>query len=174
MMVSSPLPLSSEDIASTPLVLEIRSLLPGGDAAAFRALNEEWIKRHFTLEARDIETLEDPDRLILQKGGFVFLAYAANEPVGCAALIALGGGVYELAKMAVAPHLRGRGLGRRVLLHAIEHARSLGAKSLFLGSSTKLPAAVHLYESAGFRHVPAEELPPMPYTRADVFMAMQL
>ncbi len=168
------MPPVSESIATAPLIVEIRRLLPGGDAAAFRALNEEWISRHFTLEARDIEMLNDPDGLILQKGGFVFLAHAANEAVGCAALIPLGGGGYELAKMAVAPHLRGRGLGRRVLQHTVDYARSIGAKSLFLGSSTKLPAAVHLYESVGFRHVPVEQLPPMPYTRADVFMAMQL
>ena len=50
----------------------------------------------------------------------------------------------------------------------------MGARALFLGSSTKLPNAVHLYESVGFRHVPAESLPPMKYVRADVFMEMKL
>jgi len=86
----------------------------------------------------------------------------------------MGGGVYELSKMAVSPQLRGLGIGRRLLEHAVAHARALGAKSLFLGSSTKLPNAVHLYESIGFRHVPPEKLPPMPYTRADVFMELPL
>ena len=167
-------PPASEKVATAPLIVEIRHMLSGGDAAAFRALNEEWIVRHFTLEARDVEMLGNPDKLILQKGGYIFIAHAANEVVGCAALIPLDGGVYELSKMAVAPHLRGRGLGRRMLLHAVAYAKSIGAKSLFLGSSTKLPAAVCLYESVGFRHIPIEQLPPMSYTRADVFMAMQL
>ena len=76
--------------------------------------------------------------------------------------------------MAVAPELRGQGIGRTLLLHAIVEARSLGARSLFLGSSTKLVGAVKLYESVGFRHVPPEHLPPLPYTRADVFMEMPL
>jgi putative acetyltransferase len=31
-----------------------------------------------------------------------------------------------------------------------------------------------LYESVGFRHVKPETLPPMPYSRADVFMEMPL
>jgi len=158
----------------TPPAIEIRPLLPGDDATAFRTLNEEWITRHFTLEAKDVETLGDPVNSILRKGGFIFMVYADAEPVGCVALISMGNDVYELSKMAISPHLRGQGLGRRLLKYAIAYARRIGARSLFLGSSTKLPAAVHLYESVGFRHVPPETLPPMPYTRASVFMEMVL
>jgi GNAT superfamily N-acetyltransferase len=160
--------------AHTALEIEIRSLLPGDDATAFRTLNEEWINRHFTLEAKDRETLGDPENSILLKGGYVFMVYAGDEPVGCVALIPMSDGVYELSKMAVSPRLRGQGIGRRLLQHAIDQARLLGARSLFLGSSTKLPSAIHLYESIGFRHVPPEILPPMPYARADVFMEMTL
>jgi hypothetical protein len=75
--------------------------------------------------------------------------------------------------MAVAPELRGRGTGRRLLAATIDRAHELGAGSLFLGSSTKLPNAVHLYEALGFRHVPPETLH-MPYDRADVFMQLVL
>jgi hypothetical protein len=54
-------------------------------------------------------------------------------------------------------------------------ARSIGVKSLLLGGKTRLRDAIHaLYESVGFRHVEAETLPPMPYSRADVFMKMPL
>jgi N-acetylglutamate synthase-like GNAT family acetyltransferase len=161
------------------LAIEIRSLAAGQDASAFRTLNEEWITRYFTLEPKDRETLGDPKKMILEKGGRLFMAYAAGEPpdrvaVGCVALIPLEDGIYELSKMAVAPEMRGRGVGRRLLEHAIGAAKEIGAKKLFLGSSTKLVNAVHLYESVGFEHVPPEELPPMPYARADVFMQMKL
>jgi putative acetyltransferase len=159
---------------SPPLAIEIRPLLPGDDVTAFRTLNEEWIGRHFSLEAKDLETLGDPENSILRKGGYIFVVHANAEPVGCVALIPIRNGVYELSKMAVSPHLRGQGIGRRLLQHAIAQARLIGARSLFLGSSTKLPNAVHLYESVGFRHVKPETLPPMPYTRANVFMEMEL
>ena len=159
---------------SRPLATEIRPLLPGDDATAFRTLNEEWITRHFTLEPKDRETLGDPVNSILLKGGHIFMVYAEGEPVGCVALMPVGNAVYELSKMAISPNLRGQGLGRRLLQHAIAQARLIGAKSLFLGSSTKLPNAVHLYESVGFRHVKPEALPPMPYSRANVFMEMTL
>lgn len=95
--------------------IEIRSLLVGEDAAAFRTLNEEWIARHFTLEPKDVETLGDPENSILRKGGYIFMGYADGDAAGCVALIPMSGGVYELSKMAVAPHLRGQGIGRRLL-----------------------------------------------------------
>ena len=161
-------------VEQVPPAIEIRSLAPGDDATAFRTLNEEWITQYFTLEPKDRETLNDPVNSILLKGGHIFMAYAAGEAVGCVALIPMRDGVYELSKMAVSPHLRGRGLGRRLLQHLIAQARSLGARSLFLGSNTRLKNAIHLYESVGFRHVKRETLPPMPYSRADVFMEMPL
>jgi putative acetyltransferase len=173
-MSVSNAPAASTDSPSSAPTIEIRALQPGDDATAFRTLNEEWIARHFTLEARDIEILGDPETTILRKGGSIFMVYADGLPVGCAALIPLGQGVYELSKMAVSPQLRGRGLGRRLLLHVIAQARLLGATSLFLGSNSRLADAVHLYESVGFRHVPPASLPPNPYSRANVFMQMPL
>ena len=157
--------------------LQIRPLKAGEAGNAFRTLNEEWIERHFTLEDKDRETLGDPDTHILAKGGYIFLAFGKQQglpAIGCVALIPMGGGVYELAKMAVAPGFRRQGIGRALLEHAIERAREIGAHSLFLGSSTKLPAALRLYESAGFEHVPPGEVPPSPYVRANVFMRLPL
>lgn len=167
-------PVDPQDSTYTPASIEIRSLSPGDDMTAFRTLNEEWITRYFTLEAKDRETLNDPANSILLKGGHIFMAYAGDEAVGCVALIPMGNRVYELSKMAVSPGLRGRGLGRRLLHHVIAQARIIGARSLFLGSNSKLADAVHLYESIGFRHVNPEALPPMPYSRANVFMEMPL
>ena len=165
---------ATDNSISNPPPIEIRPLLPGDDCTAFRTLNEEWITRHFVLEPKDRETLGDPEHTILLKGGHILMACANDEPVGCVALIPMGNGVYELSKMAVSPQMRGQGIGRRLLEHTIAQAKAIGARSLFLGSSTKLPPAIHLYESIGFRHVPAASLPPMPYTRADVFMELPL
>jgi putative acetyltransferase len=165
----------------TKVQIHIQPLHMGEDATAFRTLNEEWITRFFTLEPTDIETLGDPENVILRKGGHIFLARVAGEAegtaaeaVGCVALIPMGNHVYELSKMAVSSRLRGLGIGRTLLEHAIAHAKLIGARSLFLGSSTKLQNAIHLYESVGFQHVPPEQLPPMHYARADVFMQLSL
>lgn len=162
------------DPGVNPMDIEIRALQQGDDCSAFRALNEEWITQYFVLEQKDREILEHAEDAILRNGGRIFMAYVAREAVGCAALIPMGDGVYELSKMAVSPRLRGLGIGRKLLEHTIAQARAMRAKSLFLGSNSKLESAVHLYESVGFQHVPPERIPPMPYTRANVFMELQL
>lgn len=144
------------------------------DAAAFRTLNEEWISQIFTLEPEDIRLLGDPHSHIIGKGGQVYLAHLGSVVVGCVALVPMGAGVFELSKMTVSPALRGNGLGRKLLAYVIEEAPSLGANTLFLGSSTKLSSAVHLYETMGFVHLPPDRRPNLPYVRADVFMELKL
>ncbi|WP_025717301.1 GNAT family N-acetyltransferase [Paenibacillus sp. 1-18] len=155
-------------------VLTITSMQTPEEAWAFKTINEEWIDRLFAIEEADRAILDDPVVNILNRGGDVLIARAGESIVGCVALVPTGTGVFELSKMGVTPESRGRGYGRRIIHAAINRARVLGAASLFLGSSTRLPNAVHLYESVGFKHVPVEQLGPMPYVRADVFMELEL
>jgi putative acetyltransferase len=153
--------------------LIIRPLQNAADADAFRTLNEEWIARSFAIEEQDRHQLDDPVAAYIDTGGEILIAELDGRAVGCVALVPDGTGAYELSKMAISPELRGRGAGRTLLTAAIDHARQIGARSLFLGSSWKLANAVHLYESVGFEHVAPKSLH-MPYARADVFMRLVL
>ncbi len=155
-------------------MVTITSMRTGQDAEAFGRLNAEWITASFALEAKDRETLADPFGRFIEPGGDVLLARDGDRVIGCVALEPTGGGVFELSKMAVSPAERGRGIGRLLLQAAVDRARGLGASSLFLGSNRRLAAAVRLYESAGFRHVPRERVGPLPYARANVFMELPL
>ena len=153
--------------------LEIREFEPG-DEIAFRALNEEWITRYFALEPKDVASLADPQASILDRGGRIFLAVRNGRPIGCCALLAMGPGEFEVAKMAVTESCQGAGIGRRLLAATIEGARALGARRLYLETNSKLATAIHLYESLGFRHVPLERVAPSPYARANVHMELNL
>ena len=153
--------------------ITFRTMQTQADADAFRTLNEAWIVKLFRLEEQDRATLGDPWQKIVAPGGQVYLAVAGHQIVGCAGLARLAEGVFELAKMAVAAETRGQGVGRKLLTWVLQQARPLGAHTVVLGSSTKLENAVHLYESLGFRHVPAAELP-IRYERASVFMKLEL
>jgi ribosomal protein S18 acetylase RimI-like enzyme len=55
-----------------------------------------------------------------------------------------------LAELYVAPGSRGRGLGRSLMVAAIELARSRGADHMELGTGEQDVAARGLYESLGF------------------------
>lgn len=145
-----------------------------GDETAFRELNEAWIIELFALETKDREILTNPLASIIEPGGHILMAALGDIPVGCCALIPKGERCFELGKMAVHPAHRGAGIGRRILMAAIEYARNLGAEGLYLETSHKLPDAIHLYESVGFTRIPAERREPSPYARSDIHMEMTL
>ena len=149
----------------------IREFMPG-DEHDFRRLNEEWITRYFAMEPKDEATLADPRHYILDRGGRIFLAVRSGEAVGCCALLAMGPGEYEVAKMAVTASCQRSGIGRMLLERTIAEARASGAARLYLETNHKLAPAIRLYESLGFRHLPPERIPPSEYARADVYMEL--
>jgi putative acetyltransferase len=155
----------------------IRDFQPA-DAPAFRAINEEWITRHFVLEPKDSYNLNRPQETVLDPGGRIFLAFDPavdlNQAIGCCALLYMSPGVYEVSKMGVTQSAQGRGLGRKLLAHTIEQARLLGATRLYLETNHLLLPAIHLYEALGFSRVPPERHVPSPYARADVAMELFL
>ncbi|WP_293906420.1 GNAT family N-acetyltransferase [Phenylobacterium sp.] len=137
-------------------------------APAFKALNEAWISKYFTLEPKDREVLDDPHGQIVARGGRVFMALKDGVAVGCAALLKMPDGGYEVAKMTVSEDLRGSGLGRLLMQRCIDAGVELGATRLYLETNSSLAPALGLYRAMGFRDLaPAET----PYVRADVFMA---
>jgi len=143
-----------------------------GDEAAFRRLNEEWIRRYFEMEATDEAALADPWGKILNPGGRIFLAVQDGRPLGCCALVVKGPAEFEVAKTAVTESARGAGIGQRLLEKAIAEGQALGARRLYLETNRKLEPAIRLYEKVGFRHIPPERVAPSPYARANVFMEL--
>lgn len=143
-------------------------------ADAFKALNEVWIRRHFTYEAKDAEILEDPGGKVVGPGGEVLFALEDDVPVGCCALIAMPDGSFELAKMAVADRAQGRGYAKALLAACIDWAKAAGAYRIYLESNSSLAPALTLYRRFGFVDVPPERRPASPYARADVWMELLL
>ncbi|HTW60137.1 MAG TPA: GNAT family N-acetyltransferase [Terriglobales bacterium] len=151
----------------------IREFQPG-DESSFRKLNEEWITRYFRIEPKEQEVLADPKGSILDPGGRILFATVGNQCVGCCALRRMSDTEFEVAKMAVTPAFQGAGIGRKVLHSCIEAGRAMGARRLYLETNHTLTPAIRLYESEGFRHIPAERITPSPYARADVYMELFL
>ena len=145
-----------------------------GDEKIFRELNEEWIARYFEIEAADEETLADPWGKVIDRGGRILLAFVGERGVGCCALVAMGPGEFEVAKMAVTEEYKGQGIGSRLIEATIEKARELGATRLYLETNHTLTPALRLYRAHGFRDVPAERVAKSAYARADVAMELAL
>lgn len=132
------------------------TILPYSDdlAPAFRAINAAWIADMFVLEPHDEHVLAHPREAIVDKGGVIlFVAVPEHGVVGTGALMPLAPGVVELTKMGVRAEARGAKVGEALLSALIERARAMpGIETLFLLTSSKCQAAIHLYEKAGFVH----------------------
>jgi ribosomal protein S18 acetylase RimI-like enzyme len=138
----------------------------------FERLNREWIETWFTLEDADRETFRDPAAKILQPGGQIFFVVEDGEVVGTCAVLPHEPEVHEIAKMAVAPAVRGRGYGDLLMEAAIGFSRRAGARRVVIVSNTRLVPAIRLYQKHGFVRVPLEA--DQRYVRADIRLELTL
>jgi ribosomal protein S18 acetylase RimI-like enzyme len=159
------------DGGAPPLSVTIATFRPE-HAAAFDALNREWLVAHGLLEPADEVQLADPVGQILGEGGQIYVALEGSEVLGTCAAVPHGPGAFEVAKLAVAQQARGQGLGRRLVDACLVYARAQGATTAVLVSSTRLQAALRLYERMGFTYAAVPES--VPYATADVYMTLSL
>jgi len=138
---------------------------------SFRELNLEWLKKYQLLETHDLIMLEQPRKIIIDRGGYIFLAKEGNEIVGSAALIKEHEGEYELAKMAVSTLHQGQGISKLLMEKCLDKAKEIRAKKIMLFSNSQLKTAINLYSKYGFQHVP---LVNSPFVTADVRMELVL
>lgn len=136
-------------------------------APHFESLNVEWLETYFAVEDLDREIFANPEHII-DDGGHIFFAIVDGQVVGTCALIRTGPDRCELAKMGVTEAFRGRQIGKRLLLHALEVAREDGFRSVYLVTNSQLLPAVGLYRKLGFRVTAAGPHPK--YDRGDLTM----
>lgn len=95
-----------------------------------------------------------PEELWAPRGTYL-VVLAEGEPVAGGGLKGLEPGVAEVKRMFVTEPARGRGYARRLLAALEDAARELGHTRLRLDTGPKQPFARALYESAGYRSIPA-------------------
>jgi GNAT superfamily N-acetyltransferase len=88
---------------------------------------------------------------VLDEGGAFVLAWSGAEAVGCGAIHRVGADLGEVKRMYVAPAARGRGVGRAILDALEDLAREVGYARLRLETGARQPAAMRMYERAGYR-----------------------
>ena len=137
----------------------------------FYRLNVAWLDKYHLTESHDLAILDDPQGMIIDNGGFIWMAKEGNTIVGSAALIKEADGIFELAKMAVADEYKGRGISKLLIETCINKARAINATKLELFSNHQLTTALGLYEKYGFQHV---SVTGSPFETADVKMEMEL
>lgn len=141
-------------------------------AERFRDLNLQWIEKHFVVESKDSDLLENCEKYIIKPGGHIFFAKYDDVIVGCFAFIKLNDKTYELGKMTVAPKYQGMQVGQKLIDFAINFAKNEGWEKLVLYSSTRLDTALHIYRKYGFKKTPMDAI--SQYARSDIKMELSL
>jgi GNAT superfamily N-acetyltransferase len=94
------------------------------------------------------------EKLIREEVAFFVMRYN-EELAGCGGVKTFAGDYAEVSyaevkRMYVRPHLRGKGLAKRMLDHLAEHARQQGVGLLRLETGIYQTEAIGLYERMGF------------------------
>lgn len=144
----------NDEFPKLPAGIEIKQLPLNENANLYWRLEMDSFSEHFGFKFVEFEpwfrNLRD-DSLIDQQGSFVI--YKDATPAGY--LLSsngreeLGGGFID--KLGVIKSMRGKGLGRLMLLHGIAHSAQKGHTSIALGvDSGNESGAIDLYRSVGF------------------------
>ncbi|HET7580107.1 MAG TPA: GNAT family N-acetyltransferase [Bacillales bacterium] len=98
----------------------------------------------------------DPSRKMVDdyvSRGETFVARNEDEMIGVYVLIRTRPGTVELVNLAVDEAYQGQGLGKKLVLDAINKAKTMGAKTVELGTGNAGIGQLALYQKCGFRIV---------------------
>jgi putative acetyltransferase len=124
---------------------------PCGPEAAelMAALDAEIMQLYPDLPVHGIDPAE------FQRTGGVFLIGRVDEiPVACGAVRPLEESVAEVKRMFVRPQHRRKGFSKIVLAALEDVARSRRYRAIRLETGVNQPAAISLYECAGYQRIP--------------------
>lgn len=107
-------------------------------------------------ESLPLELLLEADpseRLVLAycRDGHCFIAEQQQVIIGVFVLLALDDDTVEIKNIALAEKQRGKGLGKSLVLTALEEARKLGFRSVEIGTGNSSFSQLALYQKCGFR-----------------------
>lgn len=127
------------------------------DYALFGELVREYIAGlGFDVDFQDVES--ELANLSGQYGpqvrGVALIATSADgQAIGITGVRQLDANVGELKRMYVRPDWQGRGTGSSLCAAAIAEAKALGYRALRLDTLERMPGALAIYESAGFKRI---------------------
>lgn len=155
-------------LVSTIATFDIRRAISPSDVAAARELFVEyqaWLGVDLCFQGFANELASLPGAYAPPAGRLLLATLATAQVAGCIALRPLDRERCEMKRLWVRPQHQGGGLGRRLVETLVAEARAIGYRAMVLDTLPQMPAAQRLYESLGFRDVPAYYHNPTPGVR---------
>jgi ribosomal protein S18 acetylase RimI-like enzyme len=157
--------IDSVETRAAPGDLTIRRELAPGDFEAVVALHERLYPAEYGVDRGFVDGVQATVDDLGARGGWpgegegVWIVERDGDVAGSLMLSDEGAGEGRVRLFLLAPDLRGRGLGRRLLEELLDRAREAGYQCLTLSTFADLKGAAHLYREAGFRVVGEEHGP---------------
>lgn len=98
--------------------------------------------------------LADPSKKLIDEyitRGECFIAILEDEVLGVYVLLPTKPETVELINIAVAEEHQGKGIGKRLVKHAVHYARSKSYKTIEVGTGNSSIGQLALYQICGFR-----------------------
>lgn len=102
----------------------------------------------------DLLLLADPSRQLVEeyiRRGQLFVCESEERVLGEYVLLPTRPGTVELVNIAVAESEQGKGIGKRLVLHAIATAKEQGFQTIEIGTGSTGVTQLALYQKCGFR-----------------------
>lgn len=102
----------------------------------------------------DLLLLADPSEHLIREYlemGICYIVEDGTRIIGVYVLLPMEKETIELINLAVVESYQGNGLGKRLVMHAIEEARKLGYKKIEVGTGNSSISQLALYQKCGFR-----------------------
>ncbi|THE09143.1 GNAT family N-acetyltransferase [Bacillus timonensis] len=102
----------------------------------------------------DLLLLADPSRMLVEEymqRGECFVAESDGQIVGVYVLLPTRPKTVELVNIAVKETHQGKGLGKQLVMNAIKVARTMGYRTIEIGTGNSSIGQIALYQKCGFR-----------------------
>lgn len=129
------------------------------------SLNFDLDFQDFTHEVKNLHRLYSPP------AGFIILAFEDDTAIGCVGVRRISDEICEMKRLFVTPHHRGKDIGKRLAIAAIEGGRREGYRLMRLDTVPSMRQAIGLYRGLGFRSIPPYRFNPV---EGALFMELEI
>jgi len=138
----------------TPSTPSLEPFAPSHAAAVLSVIGSVFAEYGMTFDPEDFDVdLTDVEAHYGARGGWFAVLVDDDRVVGTVAALPKDPAAVEIKRLYLLPEYRSRGLGRRLLDHALGRARDAGFREAVAWSDERLETAHAVYDRMGFERI---------------------